>query len=69
LSIFLDTSFILAFANDADKFHNQALELAESIKKMEFGSIFTSTYVFDESVTLALTKKNHSKALRLVTLF
>ena len=31
----------------------------------EFGSVFTSDYVFDEAVTLAMVRKNHLKAVEI----
>ena len=65
MSVFLDTGFILALANDTDQYHKTALKLSELMENNEFGSVFTSDYVFDETVTLAMVRKNHLKAVEI----
>jgi len=56
VGVFLDTGFILAFKNVDDKNHVVALNWMKRFLKNEFGEIYTSTYVFDELVTLALVR-------------
>jgi len=56
LSIFLDTSIFVAFSNKRDKNHAQAKALLNRLRKGEFGTPFTSDYVFDEAVTVALVR-------------
>ncbi|MEK6957759.1 MAG: PIN domain-containing protein [archaeon] len=67
MSVFLDTSYVIALANKSEAMHERAMQTAELIKKGEFGSIFTSSYVFDEAVTFTLTRQGHTKALALGT--
>jgi len=56
VGVFLDTGFILAFKNVDDKNHDIAQNWMMRFLKNEFGEIYTSTYVFDELVTLALVR-------------
>ena len=56
MGVFLDTGFILAFKNADDKNHDIALNWMKRFLKNEFGEIYTSTYVFDELLTLALVR-------------
>jgi hypothetical protein len=56
LSVFLDTGFFVAFHNSRDVNHERAVEIMEELLKDEHGSIFTSEYVFDEAVTVALMR-------------
>ncbi len=56
MGVFLDTGFILAFKNADDKNHDIAQNWMIRFLKNEFGEIYTSTYVFDELVTLALVR-------------
>lgn len=56
MGVFLDTGFILAFKNVNDKNHDIAQNWMKRFLKNEFGEIYTSTYVFDELVTLALVR-------------
>ncbi|MDO8634237.1 MAG: PIN domain-containing protein [archaeon] len=65
MSILLDSSFTIAFANQKDKYHENALGLSELIKSKEFGEVFTSTYVFDETITYILARHGHSKAVEI----
>src|SRR3989338_8185433 len=65
MSILLDSSFIIASANQKDQYHENALGLSELIKSREFGEVFTSTYVFDETITYILAKHGHSKAVEI----
>ncbi len=54
--MFLDTGFILAIKNRDDEHHVLAKEWMTRFLKNEFGIIYTSTFIFDEVVTLALVR-------------
>lgn len=56
MSIFLDTGVLAAVKSADDKRHPRAEELMEPILAGEFGEIYTSDYVIDETVTLVLTR-------------
>lgn len=65
MSVFLDSSHIIAFANVKDGYHENALKISELMHSKEFGEIFTSNYVFDEIVTYLFAKQSHSKAVEI----
>ena len=56
VGVFLDTGFILALKNKDDKNFTIAQTWMKRFLKNEFGKIFTSTFVFNELVTLALIR-------------
>jgi hypothetical protein len=49
----LDTSFIFAFFNKKDEYHETAHKIMQRLKEGSFGKLFLPDYVFDEFVTLA----------------
>jgi hypothetical protein len=59
MSIFIDTGIFVAFFNVRDVNHKRAVELIKKAVRGGFGLLYTSDYIFDESVTVALmrTKK------------
>jgi len=59
MAVFIDTGIFVAARNRSDLNHRRAVELLRSALKGEYGEMYTSDYVFDEAVTLALirTKK------------
>lgn len=64
MAAFVDTGVLVAFSNAEDKSHAKAIELLQQATRGEYGAIFSSDYVFDEAVTLALMRtKNPTRAL------
>ena len=62
MTIFIDTGIFEAFHNKRDENHLKAREIVRRIVKAEFGAAFTSDYIFDEAVTLALARTGRSEA-------
>ena len=56
MTVFLDTGIFVAFHNTRDANHTRALELIRTLVEGEFGTAYTSDYVFDEAVTVALVR-------------
>lgn len=56
MSIFLDTGIFVAFVNKKDRDHNRAVELVDEMRRGRYGIPYTSDYVFDEAVTVALAR-------------
>ena len=56
MSVFIDSGIFIAFHNTRDRNHNRALELIKEIAAGSLGSAYTSDYVFDEAVTVALVR-------------
>lgn len=70
MSAFIDTCLFVAFGNAKDRDHAKAVELMKEAANGEYGQIFSSDYVFDETVTLALMRaKNPATALKAGELF
>ena len=59
MALFIDTGIFVAAVNIADKNCERAKELLEKVLEGEFGAVYTSDYVIDETITatLARTKK------------
>jgi len=56
MSVFVDSGVFVAFHNTKDANHTRALELMKEIVAGRLGSAYTSDYVFDEAVTVALVR-------------
>ena len=54
--IFLDSSLIVAYLNEADENHPKALKVVEDISNDKYGNSVITDYIFDEVVTVMLVK-------------
>src|SRR5574341_278336 len=59
MSVFADTEAFLAYRNKKDKYHEIALKLFMDVLKGKYGQIYTSDYIYDEALTLALVRTNN----------
>ena len=59
MSVFADTGAFLAYRNTKDRYHEIALELFRDVLKGKYGQIYTSDYIYDEALTLALARTNN----------
>ena len=59
MSVFADTGAFLAYRNKKDRYHEIAVKLFRNALKGKYGQIYTSDYVYDEALTLALTRTNN----------
>lgn len=59
MSVFADTGAFLAYRNKKDRYHEIALKLFRNALKGKYGQIYTSDYIYDEALTLALTRTNN----------
>ena len=59
---FIDTSFLVAFSYDKDKYHEIALKTMKDIEEEKTSVLFTSDYVIDEflNITMKLSGINQS---------
>lgn len=68
MKILLDTSALIAYYNIDDKYHAQAVEVMEKIKRGEIPltRFYVTDYIFDETVTfIECVFNNHEIALSL----
>ena len=56
MGVFLDTGIFVAFHNTRDTNHTRALELIRALVEGGLGTAYTSDYIFDEAVTVALVR-------------
>ena len=59
MSVFADTGAFLAYRNKKDRYHETALKLFRDALKGKYGQIYTSDYIYDEALTLALIRTNN----------
>lgn len=59
MSVFVDTGAFLAYRNKKDKYHEVSLKLFRDALKGKYGQVYTSDYIYDEALTLALVKTNN----------
>lgn len=69
MSIFIDTGVFVGYVNKKDKNHDSAVNLLEGIMRNRYRTSFTSDYIFDEAVTVALYRtKDIRKAINVADL-
>ncbi len=56
MAVFIDTGIFVAARNRSDVNHERAVYLLKSGLKGEYGALYTSDYIFDEAVTVALVR-------------
>ena len=59
MSVFVDTGGFLAYRNKKDKYHEVAQKFFIEALKGKYGQIYTSDYVYDEALSLAITRTNN----------
>lgn len=64
MAVFVDTGVFVALRNADDELHERSKELVKRALKGEFGRIYTSDYVIDEAITVALVRtRRHDLAV------
>ena len=56
MAVFIDTGAFMAYRNKKDVYHSEADDLLRRALQMEFGSIFTTDFIYDETLTLAMVR-------------
>lgn len=56
MTVFIDTGMLVTARNAEDKRHERSKSLMKSALKGEYGTVYTSDYIIDEAVTLALVR-------------
>lgn len=56
VAVFIDTNIFVAARNKSDINHERAVYLLELALRGKYGAMYTSDYVFDEAVTVALIR-------------
>jgi predicted nucleic acid-binding protein len=58
MSVFVDTGAFLAYRNKKDKYHEVAFKLFRDALEGKYGQMYTSDYIYDEALTLAIVRTN-----------
>lgn len=68
LAVFIDTGVFVAAYNTRDRYHEPAKRLLRNALKNRYGQVYTSDYIFDETVTVVRSRvKNKELARQLGT--
>lgn len=59
MAVFIDTGAFLAYRNKKDKYHDIACRLFRDALNGKYGQMYTSDYIYDEALTLALVRSNN----------
>lgn len=62
MSVFIDTGAFLAYRNKNDEYHESAKKLFMDALNGKYGQMYTSDYIYDEALTLALVRSNNIAA-------
>lgn len=65
MPLFIDSCVFVAYRNKRDVHHKTSAELMEKCVGGYFGELYTSDYVFDETVTVTLVKAGLKEAIEL----
>jgi len=66
MNVFIDTGLLVTFHNTRDANHERATELMRQIVEGELGTAYTSDYIFDEAVTVALIRTHNPRNAKAV---
>ena len=56
MAVLIDTGIFVAARNRSDLHHSRAVELLKKALHGEYGTMYTSDFIFDEAVTVALVR-------------
>ncbi|MCG7848223.1 MAG: PIN domain-containing protein [ANME-2 cluster archaeon] len=56
MAVFIDTGAFMAYRNKKDVYHQTADALIRCALKGEFGYLFTTDFIYDEALTLAMVR-------------
>jgi len=61
----LDASFLYAYYNKDDVYHNQAVEISEMLKK-KTDDLIVLDYIFDEVISVSLNRLKNIKTVNAI---
>lgn len=64
MAVFIDTGAFMAYRNQKDVYHSTADGLIRRALNGEFGSIFTTDYIYDEALTLAMVRTGNKSVAK-----
>jgi len=64
MAVFIDTGAFMAYRNKRDVYHSKADDLLRRALQREFGSIFTTDFIYDETLTLAMVRTGNKNVVK-----
>jgi predicted nucleic acid-binding protein len=66
MRLLVDTSGFKAFYDKGDRHHNRAIKFIQELRerRLPYSFVFTSDYIFDETVTLIRMAHSHANAVK-----
>lgn len=61
MAVFIDTGAFIAYRNTKDVYHDVAVNLLRRALQKEFGTIFTTDYIYGESLTLVMARTRNKR--------
>lgn len=63
MAVLVDAGVWIGFYNQKDEFHEKAVALMKELDSGQYGALFSTDYLFDESVTYCLVRYSIDKSL------
>ncbi len=63
MTLFVDSSVFIAYANSSDVHHENAVKIIRKLKEGSFGDGITTDYIFDEVVSVIMRKVNKKESI------
>lgn len=64
MSVFIDTGAFMAYRNKRDVYHKEADDLLRRALQREFGAIYTTDFIYDETLTLAMVRTGNKNVAK-----
>lgn len=64
MAVFIDTGAFMAYRNEKDAYHGEAVNLLRRALKREFGTTFTTDYIYGETLTLVMARTGNKNVAK-----
>jgi len=64
MAVFIDTGAFMAYRNKKDVYHSEADDLLRRALQKEFGAIYTTDFIYDETLTLAMVRTGNKNVAK-----
>ena len=64
MAVFIDTGAFMAYRNKKDVYHSEADDLLRRALQREFGSMYTTDFIYDETLTLAMVRTGNKNVAK-----
>jgi predicted nucleic acid-binding protein len=64
MAVFIDTGAFMAYRNEKDTHHSEAEDMLRRALQREFGAIFTTDFIYDETLTLVMVRTGNKNVAK-----